>query len=200
MKDDKHTHHRDDVKDQIDTSEIANPDVHHEVSDVRIKPILYFGIGLVIAAVIIQFAMAWLFNVFEAREKKIEDKHRQSPLAAERQRVPPEPRLYLAPKNVNQSNPNIVTDHPFQEYKRMRAEEDAKLNGYTWVDQNAGVVTIPINEAKRLVLQRGLLVSRPAPAQDRANASAMPAAQHQGAREESPSDSSSGQKPENKHP
>jgi hypothetical protein len=200
MKDDKHSHHRDDAKDQIDTSEIENPDVRHEVSDVQVKPILYFGIGLVIAAVVIQFAMAWLFDIFEAREKKIEDKHRQSPLAAERQRIPPEPRLYLAPKNVNQANPNVVMDNPIQEYRKLRAEEDAKLNDYNWVDQNAGVVTIPISEAKRLVLQRGLLVSRPAPAQAQANAAPMTAAQHQGAQQESPSDSSAGQKNEKKHP
>ncbi|HVG18195.1 MAG TPA: hypothetical protein VNI02_04020 [Blastocatellia bacterium] len=186
MKDNKRGH----ASDEIDRSGVENPDVRHEVSDVRIKPILYFGVGLVVAAIIIHLAMAGLFDIFETREKKAERK--QSPLAAERQRIPPEPRLYLSPKEVNQPRPNIVTDSPLQEYKKLRAEEDAKLSGYTWVDENAGVVAIPINEAKRLVLQRGLLVSRPAPAR--------PEGQQQTGREELPSDSSAGQKTEKRHP
>jgi hypothetical protein len=37
------------------------------------------------------------------------------------------------------------------------------LDGYRWVDRNAGVVRIPIDDAMRLVLQRGLQ-ARPAPA------------------------------------
>ena len=30
------------------------------------------------------------------------------------------------------------------------------LNGYSWVDRNAGVVRIPIDEAMKLTVQRGL--------------------------------------------
>ncbi|HEX8091961.1 MAG TPA: hypothetical protein VF762_24135 [Blastocatellia bacterium] len=192
MKDNERAHRAD----EIDASDIDNPDVRHEVSDVRIKPIIYFAAGLVVAAIVIHFAMAGLFKVFEARENKIEGK--QSPLAAERQRIPPEPRLYLAPRTVDQRRPDVVTESPMQEYKKLRAEEDARLNDYNWVDQNAGVVTIPINEAKRLVLQRGLLVSRPA--QPAAGAAAMPEGQRQGSLEELPSDSSGGQKTEKRHP
>lgn len=194
MKDNERTRRAD----EIDASDIDNPDVRHEVSDVRIKPIIYFGVGLIVAAVVIHFAMAGLFKVFEAREDKVEGK--QSPLAAERQRIPPEPRLYLAPRAVGQPRPDVVTESPLQEYKKLRAEEDARLNDYNWVDQNAGVVTIPINEAKRLVLQRGLLVSRPAPAQPAAGAAATPEGQGQVSREELPSDSSGGQKTEKRHP
>jgi hypothetical protein len=194
MKHDKRGHRAD----EIDTSDISNPDVQHEVSDVRIKPILYFGVGLAVATIIIYFAMALLFDMFEKREEKIEGKSRRSPLAAERQRIPPEPRLYLAPEQPGQPRPDVVTQNPIQEYKKLRAEEDAKLHGYTWVDQNAGVVTIPIDEAKRLVLQKGLLVSRPAPARSASGTAA--ADQQQGTHEELPSDSSAGQQTEKKHP
>jgi hypothetical protein len=159
MKDNKHGHRAH----EIDASDITNPEVHHEVSDVRVRPILWFGVGLLVSTVVIYLLMVWLFDIFEKREKKAELK--PSPLAAERQRIPNEPRLYLSPKELGQPKPNIVTDHPFQELKKLREQEDEKLNHYNWVDQNAGVVTIPIDEAKRLVLQRGLVVSRPAPVQ-----------------------------------
>jgi hypothetical protein len=189
MKDKK----KEDRTDEIDASDIDNPDVNHEVSDVRVRPILIFGVGLMIATVVIYILMALLFDAFEEREKKNEEK--KSPLAAERQRTPPEPRLYLSPKELGQSSPNIVRDHPFQELNKLRAEEDEKLNHYTWVDQNAGVVAIPIEEAKRLVLQKGLLVSRPAPAQSQ---TAAPEGEQQ-TREEIPSDTSSGQRTEKKN-
>ena len=48
-----------------------------------------------------------------------------------------------------------------EEMRLLRAEEDGALNNYTWVDQQKGVVGLPIEDAKRLVLQKGLLKSRP---------------------------------------
>ncbi len=64
------------------------------------------------------------------------------PLAASQDaRLPPEPRL--------QTNPR-------QDLKDMRAQEDALLHSYGWVDKNAGVVRIPIDEAIKLTLERGL--------------------------------------------
>ena len=38
----------------------------------------------------------------------------------------------------------------------LRAHEDELLDTYGWVDKNAGVVRIPIDEAMKLTLQRGL--------------------------------------------
>ena len=38
----------------------------------------------------------------------------------------------------------------------LREKEDETLNSYGWVDRNAGVVRIPIDEAIKLTLQRGL--------------------------------------------
>ena len=38
----------------------------------------------------------------------------------------------------------------------VTAAEDATLKSYQWVDRNAGVVRIPIDEAIKLTLQRGL--------------------------------------------
>jgi len=37
----------------------------------------------------------------------------------------------------------------------FRAREDAELSTYGWVDENAGVVRIPIERAKDLMLERG---------------------------------------------
>jgi hypothetical protein len=130
----------------------------HEVSALRIGPVVWFLIGLSVAAVIIFLLMTGLFDAFANRANKKEQ--RPSPLASERQKLPPEPRLQLAPTTAEQLDeklpPNIKADHPLQEMKRVRAEEDAKLNSYGWVDEKAGIVRLPIDEAKRLLLEKGL--------------------------------------------
>ena len=132
--------------------------VGHEVSALSIGPVVWFMVGLSVATVIVFLLMTGLFDAFASRAGKSEE--RPSPLAGERQKLPPEPRLQLAPTTAEQLEdkrpPNIKQDHPLQEMKRVRAEEDAKLNSYGWVDQNSGVVHIPIDEAKRLLLEKGL--------------------------------------------
>ena len=40
-------------------------------------------------------------------------------------------------------------------------KEDAALHSYGWVDKNAGTVHIPIEDAMRLMLERGALTTRP---------------------------------------
>jgi hypothetical protein len=119
--------------------------VHHETSDVSLGGILGFAAGLLIAAVLIHLLIWLLFLAFSEREARRATL--TFPLAAgQAQRLPPEPRL--------QTNPR-------QEMRDLRAAEDAVLNSYGWVDKNAGIVRIPIGEAMKLTVQRGL-PARPA--------------------------------------
>jgi hypothetical protein len=48
--------------------------------------------------------------------------------------------------------------------QRFRDQEQATLDGYGWVDRNAGTVRIPIRRAKDLLLERGLPIRGAAPA------------------------------------
>jgi hypothetical protein len=118
----------------------TNPTAHHETSDANVNAVFAFGLGLMIAGAIILF-LAWLlFGYFSSREAA--SASRQFPLAAEQQnRLPPEPRL--------QTNPR-------QDLIDLRASEDAILTTYGWVDKTGGVVRIPISEAMKLTVQRGL--------------------------------------------
>lgn len=127
----------------------------HEVSTLSIGPIVWFMIGLSVAIVIICLLMTGLLDVYANRGRNSEE--RPSPLAGERQKLPPEPRLQLAPTSARQLEeklpPNIREDNPLQEMKRLRTQEDAKLNSYGWVDEKAGLAHIPIDEAKKLLLE-----------------------------------------------
>src|SRR5688572_25732388 len=116
--------------------------VGHEASEMRIGPIVWFLIALGFGTVVICLLMAGLFDSFEKNLRHEEGK--ASPLASERQRLPPEPRLQLAPSTTEQletrQSPNLKLDHPLQEMSRLRDEENEKLSSYGWVDEKAGVV------------------------------------------------------------
>jgi hypothetical protein len=123
-----------------DLESIDQPTVHHEESDVNVRGIFVFAAGLAIVAIMIHLAVLGLFEYFDGREAGGPAQHR---LAAEEPRLPPEPRLQIAPR---------------QDLANFRAREDEILNGYHWVDKQAGIVRIPIAEAMKLTVQRGLPV------------------------------------------
>ena len=117
-----------------------NPEVHHEESDVNIRGVLMFGGTLIVAAIVIYLVVGGLFKYFDNRETR--QATPEYPLAAvQENRLPPEPRL--------QTNPR-------QDLADLRAREDQALAGYSWVDRNAGIVRIPIDEAIKKTLERGL--------------------------------------------
>ena len=115
-------------------------DVHHETSDIDLRGVLGFGLGLIVIAAVVHLLIFGLFKYFEGREAgRVTPEY---PLAAgQGSRLPPEPRL--------QTNPR-------EDLRELRAKEDELLGSYGWVDKNAGVVRIPIDEAMRLTLERGL--------------------------------------------
>jgi hypothetical protein len=116
------------------------PGVHHETTDASVGAIFAFGLALMIAGVIILFLVWLLLGYFKGREAG--SGAPEFPLAIEQQnRLPPEPRLQTNPK---------------QDLIDMRAKENETLYSYGWVDKTAGVVRIPISEAMKLTVERGL--------------------------------------------
>lgn len=121
--------------------------VGHETSDVNVGGILGFAFGLFMTGVAIHFVVWLLFLLFAARGAR--PVMPEFPLAAGHEsRVPPEPRL--------QTNPR-------QDLRDLRSAEDRVLTSYGWVDKNAGLVRIPIREAMKLTVERGLPARRENP-------------------------------------
>jgi hypothetical protein len=115
-------------------------------SDIDLRGILTFAAGLA-ALMAVVYLVVWLLFGYLNRKEAAASGGRLYPLAAgQDERLPPEPRL--------QTNPR-------QDLKDLRAAEDRLLTSYQWVDRNNNVVRIPIDEAMKLTLQRGL-PSRPA--------------------------------------
>jgi len=119
-------------------------EVAHESRDINFRAVHAFAAGLLLLGIVVYFVV-WVFLGYLRREDTTGQL--EFPLAAgQENRLPPEPRL--------QTNPR-------QDMRDLRDSEDERLTTYGWVDRNAGVVRIPIDEAMKLTLQRGL-ASRPA--------------------------------------
>ena len=117
------------------------PGAGYEHTDAYVWIIAKFLGWLAVAAIVIHVGLGFLFGVFV--EQRVTNTPLQYPLAAPGQSVqlPPEPRLQRFPRE------DITT---------FRTAEEATLNSYGWVNKDAGIVHIPISDAVKLTLERGL--------------------------------------------
>jgi hypothetical protein len=107
-------------------------------------PLIVTGFAiLVVCVVLFMAASRWILFEFQL--------HPAHPAS------PPTP-LALIPRAA--PPPRLLDDTP-EHYEAVRRVDDAALNGYHWVDRTHGIVHIPIERAKDLLLQRGVPV-RPA--------------------------------------
>jgi hypothetical protein len=125
------------------------PGAAYEHTDASVWTIVKFGVWLAIAAVIIHVGLGFMYAMFIERAKTTE---REFPMATSEPALPPAPRLQQFPRN---------------EMYQLRLEEDQKLHSYGWVNKDAGTVRIPIDDAMRLTVQRGLQSRPDDPAQPR---------------------------------
>jgi len=123
------------------------PGSTYEHTDADVGPMIKFAISLFISAVIVHVGLAGMYSLLVRESSERVDTHRY-PLAVNG-RLPAEPRLQQFPRN---------------ELYEFRMKEEQQLHSYGWVDKNAGTVHIPIEDAMRLMLERGALTSRPADA------------------------------------
>ena len=120
---------------------LYNEDVAHEHSDVNIRGLLLFCVGLFGLTALMYVAMYGLFIVFE--RQAVQNDPVLSPHAIPAGQQPPEPRLLIdEPVNLQQ----------------IKSAERQTLDGYGWVNQAAGTARIPIEDAKKKVLHDGLPV------------------------------------------
>lgn len=117
-----------------------NPGIVHEESDVNVRAILGYGLGLLIVAVIVHVFLWWLQGTYARQNERAQTQ--VYPMAAGQQdRLPPSPRFQ---------------ENPQQELLDLRAKHEELLNGYGWVNKESGIARIPIEDAMKMVVERGL--------------------------------------------
>jgi hypothetical protein len=126
---------------------VTPPGSGHEHTDANVWIIVKFGIWLLISAILIHIGLGFLFGLWV---KQSEEPVAQFPLATgQEHRLPAAPRLQQFPEN---------------EFYDFRRREEAVLKEYGWVNKEAGVVRMPIDEAMRLAVERGFPVRAQQPA------------------------------------
>jgi hypothetical protein len=130
----------------------------YETNVVGFRGIIYFGVGLLLL-IIVTFALMWaLLKVFGDDAAK--NAAAVSPLMQnERERLPPEPRLQLAPGwgvETATGPQNLELSQPSAEYTVLREQwENIWVNGVR--DPKTGVTSmLPIEQAKQKVLEENL--------------------------------------------
>jgi len=109
----------------------------YETRDAKPASIIKFGVILAITVIVVAVAMRWVFGFFAETQSL---GPAASPFENART-LPPQPRLQVMPQ---------ADIHSYWE------KQQETLKSYGWVDQQNGVVRIPIDRAMRLVLERGL--------------------------------------------
>jgi hypothetical protein len=89
-------------------------------------------IAFIVSGVVIQGVLAWMTAVFVARAKRRD----LAGTSVERE-LPPQPRLQVDPAD---------------DLAALRAEEDAWLSGWGWVDKRSGTAHIPVDRAIELLI------------------------------------------------
>jgi hypothetical protein len=124
---------------------LDNPDTIHEQSDINVRAIIWFMVVLTVIVLAIDVAMWGLFRVLDHMERKNDPVVNMFAPAAN-------------PTNQAPPGPTPLQTTPWADLKTFRAEQNARLQGYGWADETAGVARVPIAKAKEMLLKQGLPV------------------------------------------
>jgi hypothetical protein len=123
---------------------MAGNDKHRvgfEETDVNVVAVGKFGVALLLVTLLAMALLLGVFNYFKASEGG-------AATTVDPVKVFPQPQLEKT---------------PMPDLKAVRAAEEQVLTTYGWVDQQKGVVRIPIAQAMELVVKKGLPVRAAVP-------------------------------------
>jgi hypothetical protein len=138
-----------------DPAELHNEDVAHEHSDINISKLVAFAIGLAAITAAVAALMWGLFRFLEKDAKARDVAASPSPLSAPAAQMPA--KMAGSPVFSPTPGPRLLTNE-YAVLDEQRRKEEQRLTGYGWTDESAGVARMPVSEAKRLILERGLPV------------------------------------------
>jgi hypothetical protein len=123
---------------------MADDSTRYERQDFNTRIIGWYGLGLVIVCLVTSLIIFY----FEKGLDRYFAYGGKATWTSSPEMVVPAPRL--------QAN-------PARELEEMRAQENAILQSYGWVDRERGVIRIPIEKAMQLTIERGLPTRKSTP-------------------------------------
>jgi hypothetical protein len=118
--------------------ELIHTDVMFEARDVNARVIGWVAVGVLVSAVLIHAIVGAVYAYFI----RTEFRNRQPVTLVQQSARPP-----AVP---------LLQQNPAGDLERLQASQQTILNSYGWVDQQQGTVHIPIDEAMKRVLEKGL--------------------------------------------
>ncbi len=152
---------RDNIHETPDVTHIHNPEVAHEASDVNVRVIIKFTVGLLVALIFTALLMKFTYFLLDRRQQKQEMKSPPGPMAlSEQERLPPEPRLQAAPgfgvTLANGERKILELKAPQDEFKVLSQEWAKQLREGMKDPQTGKQISLPIDEAIKKLVQQGL--------------------------------------------
>ena len=135
--------------------ELRNPDVSYEKADVQATTI-YWYLGALAISVILSYVVC--VYVLRLTTKIAVEYDTPPPVIRQEmgsafEDMPPEPRLQGVPGHSNDPQTDL----------RLKIETDTEANQkYGWIDQNAGIAQIPVQDAMKIIAEKGLPGAPPA--------------------------------------
>jgi hypothetical protein len=135
--------------------ELRNPDVSYEKADVQ-PTTIYWYLGALAIAVILSYVVC--VYVLRLTTKMAVEYDTPPPVIRQEmgsafEDMPPEPRLQGVPGHSNDPQTDL----------RLKIEADTEANQkYGWIDQNAGIAQIPVQDAMKIIAEKGLPGAPPA--------------------------------------
>ena len=148
--------------------------LNHETTDISLEGIGKLTIGFVIIVLVVSAAMYGTYRLLDRRARaadvavsKLDRGQGRVDVAAAPLMDPPNA---LDASGRQPAGPKLLTSEP-DWLRDIRAQQLAATTTYGWIDKDAGIVRLPIERAKQLILEGGL----PAPPAAAAPAAAAPA-------------------------
>lgn len=126
-----------------------NPELEFEHQDWRPRIVYSFLAGLALTGILVFLVVRGLYFVIDAYQEHHQPP--QNPLV----KSEADTRIVL-PETIEQFPQPRLERNERLEINDFRLQEEQTLYSYGWVDQQAGLVRIPIDRAMELVAQRGL--------------------------------------------
>lgn len=114
-----------------------NPNPDYQDKDILVKPIMIFMVALAVLTVVVVLGLALFFRILDQQAERA-DAH--IPPEARQRVLPPEPRLQVDEK---------------MDLERYLENANEVLNSYAILDEEKGVVRIPIDQAMAIVAEQG---------------------------------------------
>ena len=127
-------------------SYIHNQGVAHEESDLKLDGIIKFVIHLIVLVAGSALIVYGMYRYFSGQEYEQEKSETPSTLLKREQRASGKVEdIFPAPR---------LQTLPLRDIKEYRAAERQRLESYNWLDKEKGIVSIPIEEAKKKLLEQ----------------------------------------------